>query len=73
VHSYTKSLLAAVPYPDLSRPLDFSALNLEGASDSSDWAPHFRDDEEEDLAHVDLGYGHIVLAKPGVDARELRI
>ena len=72
VHSYTKSLLAAVPYPDLSRPLDFSALNLEGASDSSDWAPHFRDDEE-DLAHVDLGYGHIVLAKPGVDARELRI
>jgi peptide/nickel transport system ATP-binding protein len=73
VHSYTKSLLAAVPYPDLTRPLDFSALNLEGASDSSDWAPHFRDDEEEDLAHVDLGYGHIVLAKPGVDARELRI
>jgi peptide/nickel transport system ATP-binding protein len=72
VHSYTKSLLAAVPYPDLTRPLDFSALNLEGASDSSDWAPHFRDDEE-DLAHVDLGYGHIVLAKPGVDARELRI
>jgi peptide/nickel transport system ATP-binding protein len=72
VHSYTRSLLAAVPYPDLTRPLDFSALNLEGASDSSDWAPHFRDDEE-DLAHVDLGYGHIVLAKPGVDARELRI
>ena len=72
VHSYTRSLLAAVPYPDLSRPLDFSALNLEGASDSSDWAPHFRDDED-DLAHVDLGYGHIVLAKPGVDARELRI
>jgi peptide/nickel transport system ATP-binding protein len=72
VHSYTRSLLAAVPYPDLTRPLDFAALNLEGASDSSDWAPHFRDDED-DLAHVDLGYGHIVLAKPGVDARELRI
>jgi peptide/nickel transport system ATP-binding protein len=72
VHSYTKSLLAAVPYPDLTRPLDFAALNLEGASDAADWAPHFRDDSD-DLAHVDLGYGHIVLAKPGVDARELRI
>ncbi|HUF44100.1 MAG TPA: ABC transporter ATP-binding protein [Aestuariivirgaceae bacterium] len=72
VHSYTRSLLAAVPYPDLSRPLDFAALNLDGASDAADWEPHFRDDED-DLAHVDLGYGHFVLAKPGVDARELRI
>ena len=30
VHPYTRSLLAAVPFPDLDRPLDFSALNAEG-------------------------------------------
>jgi peptide/nickel transport system ATP-binding protein len=73
VHSYTRSLLAAVPYPDLGRPLDFSALHLDGASAADEWEPHFRPDGGDDLAHVDLGYGHIVLAKPGVDARELRL
>ena len=36
-----KSLLAAVPFPDLDRPLDFETLQAGGASDSSAWGPQF--------------------------------
>jgi peptide/nickel transport system ATP-binding protein len=73
VHPYTRSLLAAVPFPDLDRPLDFRTLQLSGASDMSAWGRQFRDDGEEDvLAPVDLGSSHYVLARRTADARELR-
>src|SRR5205807_8283586 len=42
VHPYTRALLAAVPYPDLDRPLDFKVLNLAGASDAKSWEAQFR-------------------------------
>ncbi len=73
VHPYTRSLLAAVPLPDLDRPLDFDTLQIDGASDSSAWAPQFRDDGEEGaLSPADLGGGHLVLARKSVDMAELR-
>ncbi len=73
VHPYTRSLLAAVPFPDLDRPLDFDTLQIDGASDSSAWAPQFRDDGEEGaLSPADLGGGHLVLARKSVDMAELR-
>ncbi len=73
IHSYTRSLLAAVPYPDLARPLEFDTLRLEGASDMSGWAPQFRTEDDEGLLkHVEVAPGHIVLARDQVDARELR-
>jgi len=74
VHSYTRSLLAAVPYPDLARPLDFTSLRLEGASDMSDWAPQFRSEALDggDLHHVEVSSGHFVLARNQADQRELR-
>jgi peptide/nickel transport system ATP-binding protein len=73
VHPYTRSLLAAVPFPDLDRPLDFRTLQLSGASDTSAWGRQFRDDGEEGvLVPVDLGSNHYVLARPTADARELR-
>ena len=73
VHPYTQSLLAAVPFPDLDRPLDFRTLQAGGASDSSVWAAQFRDDGDEDaMSQADLGGGHLVLARRSVDARELR-
>ncbi|MBX3567749.1 MAG: ABC transporter ATP-binding protein [Rhizobiaceae bacterium] len=72
VHPYTKALLAAVPFPDLDRPLDFATLRLTGASDQSVWAPQFRDDGDgSGLAPADLGEGHQVLARRTVDVREL--
>ena len=68
VHPYTQSLLAAVPFPDLDRPLDFKMLQAAGgASDSSAWGPQFRDDGEDDaMSQTDLGGGHLVLARRSV-------
>jgi len=41
VHPYTKALLAAVPTPDLSHPLDFKKLRAEGFSDPARWPEPF--------------------------------
>ncbi len=75
VHPYTRALLAAVPYPDLDRPLDFAVLNLGGASDPSSWGALFQSADEETangLARVDVGEGHFVLARKGTTPLELR-
>ncbi|AUX80254.1 MULTISPECIES: ABC transporter ATP-binding protein [Sinorhizobium] len=73
VHPYTKSLLAAVPYPDLDRKLDFDALQASGCSDQRQWGVQFSDGGEENaLFPADLGGGHYVLARKSADARELR-
>jgi peptide/nickel transport system ATP-binding protein len=74
VHPYTRALMKAVPYPDLDRPLDLSLLCLGGASDESAWAPQFRTDGgAAALRHIELGDGHVVLANPNADVRELRV
>jgi peptide/nickel transport system ATP-binding protein len=73
VHPYTKTLLSAVPFPDLDRPLDLSSLGAGGASDKINWGAQFRDDGDvHELIHADLGGGHLVLARSNADARELR-
>ncbi|UXN58968.1 ABC transporter ATP-binding protein [Phyllobacterium zundukense] len=73
VHPYTRSLLAAVPFPDLDRPLDFETLKMGGASDQRSWGAQFAGDgDSETLAPADLGGGHLVLAHRNADARELR-
>jgi peptide/nickel transport system ATP-binding protein len=71
VHPYTKALLAAVPYPDLKRPLDYKVLNLGGASDENSWSPAFRLNGAAPAA-IDLGNEHVVLAHQNADLRELR-
>ncbi len=72
VHPYTRSLLAAVPFPDLDRQLDFAALNSEGAAAKQKWGPQFSEGGDGELAYADLGGGHFVRARRGIDARELR-
>ena len=73
VHSYTRTLLAAVPYPDLARPLNLGTLRIEGASDMTDWDEAFRDEPGgEELDHVDIGEGHLVLARKSINLAELR-
>ena len=73
IHPYTRALLAAVPFPDLDRPLDFAMLKSNGATDKDAWAPQFRDDDDDDaLAPADLGGGHFVLARRSAGARELQ-
>jgi peptide/nickel transport system ATP-binding protein len=72
IHPYTRALLAAVPYPDLDRPLDFKLLNLGGASDASAWEGPFRSAKNENaLAHRDLGGDHLVLARRDATLQEL--
>jgi peptide/nickel transport system ATP-binding protein len=71
-HAYTRSLLKAVPYADLDRPLDFDVLSLKGASDMAQWPAAFRHDGEPDsLMPIDMGEGHFVLARRNADMREL--
>ncbi|KQS73041.1 ABC transporter ATP-binding protein [Rhizobium sp. Leaf371] len=73
VHPYTKALLAAVPFPDLDRPLDFVALGASGASDKTRWNAAFRPGESDTgLAPADLGNGHWVLASRNADVKELQ-
>ena len=73
VHPYTRSLLKAVPFADLDRPLDFEHLARGSASDVSLWGEAFRDNGEHGVLSVfDLGEGHQVLARKNADLQELR-
>ena len=69
-HPYTKALLKSVPFADLDRKLDFKLAATGGASDQSHWPAGFRHEPGHPLAHLDLGAGHFVLARPGADVRE---
>ena len=72
IHPYTKSLLAAVPFPDLDRPLDFKTIGKISATGKFDWGKQFRDDDNGQMITADLGGGHLVLANANADVRELR-
>ncbi len=72
VHPYTRSLLAAVPVPDLDHRLDFRLLAGKSASNPERWGAAFRDEGRPDsLKPIDLGQGHLVLARPEANVREL--
>ena len=73
VHPYTRKLIAAIPVPDLDRPLDFATLGKKGGGEFGDWGRQFSQNRDEDaLTHADLGNGHLVLARRNIDVRELR-
>ncbi len=69
IHPYTRALLAAVPFPDIDRPLDYGTLKLGGASDTSAWPGHF---VGSDLAPTKLGDDHYVLAQRSSNVKELQ-
>ncbi|MFO1127701.1 MAG: ABC transporter ATP-binding protein [Rhodospirillales bacterium] len=62
VHPYTQALLAAVPFPDPDRRLDFSRLMDGRASDPAAWPPPFTDPGDAPMGMIDLGEGHRVRA-----------
>ena len=70
-HPYTRRLIAAVPIPDLDRPLNLDSLDISKKA-TQNWHPAFVQDEGERLTQVDLGGGHFVLAKPQSTIRELQ-
>ena len=73
VHPYTRSLLAAVPFPDLDRPLDYDTLSLSGASDDTLWPEAFkRDTGNGELTPIKVSDGHMVLANSQTSVKELR-
>ncbi len=72
-HPYTRTLLAAVPFPDLDRPLDYSVLQLGTASDPRSWPRSFsRGEEDAPLVPASLGEDHYVLARADARAEDLR-
>jgi len=72
-HPYTKALLSAVPFADLDRPLDFSEVTATGAADRARWGETFTArSQSEPLEFLDLGDGHLVLARPTAEISELK-
>jgi peptide/nickel transport system ATP-binding protein len=68
LHPYTKALLAAVPEPDVAKPLDFDALMAGKTSDPSAWpAPFTLGAEPTEL--VDLGQDHSVRMNANADVQ----
>ncbi|MEP6968789.1 MAG: ABC transporter ATP-binding protein [Betaproteobacteria bacterium] len=72
LHPYTKTLLAAVPDPDLDRKLDFQALMDGKASNPSQWPVPFRLDGSQRVGMIDIGNQHFVRAHADVDISELK-
>jgi peptide/nickel transport system ATP-binding protein len=71
-HPYTRALLAAVPFPDLDRPLDFETLLKTGASDSRAWPPAFRDEGDPGtLALRTVAQDHAVLIRTDAVVEEV--
>ena len=73
VHPYTRTLLAAVPYPDLDRRLDFASVGASSINASESWSPAFKASVggTGSMTPVDLGGGHFVLANRSADIGEL--
>ncbi len=67
VHPYTKKLLAGRTTPNLDHPLDFAAIGKPSSESRKNWARQFQEETPGDLAHADLGQGHLVLARRNVD------
>ncbi len=59
-HPYTQALLAAVPDPDIDRPLDFARLKSDRYSDPSAWPGEYRLLPDRDHAMVEVEPGHFV-------------
>ena len=72
VHPYTRALLAAVPKPDPSSPLNLTALMEGKASNPADWPAPFTVDSNGDAIMIDLGDGHQVRATEACDVGALR-
>ena len=70
-HPYTKSLLAAVPFPDLDRLLDFEKVKFSSSHGAADWGDAFCGSDTGKLMSIEIEKGHFVLANENSSKREL--
>ena len=70
-HPYTRSLLQAVPHPDLAKPLDFETITTSGGSAPNQWPTVFQLDAGSDSQWLDLGQGHRVRARANANPGEI--
>ncbi len=66
-HPYTRALLAAVPVPDPSRPLDIAAVGRSAALAEASWPLAYQETADHPAGLVDLGGGHMVRMRQGAD------
>jgi len=71
IHPYTRALLSAVPHPELSQPLDFSAITDGAASEPSLWQAPFTVDGEAAMTFLALGDGHFVRVAANCNPSEI--
>ena len=70
-HCYTQALMAAVPYPDLDRKLDFNKLGGFDGPDPMYWPRPFSLRPGTPMVFLDLGDGHEVLVHEGTGHEDL--
>ncbi|MDH3579707.1 MAG: ABC transporter ATP-binding protein [Hyphomicrobiales bacterium] len=71
VHHYTRALMAAVPYADINRPLDFGSLTAGDGMNPALWPSPFTFQPGEKMEFLDLGDEHKVLVTRGATRKEL--
>lgn len=71
-HPYTKSLLSAVPYPDLDRLLDFENIKYTSSMEADDWGDAFKPSQDAGMENIKIDDGHFVLANCNCNVSELR-
>ena len=62
LHPYTQALMAAVPYPDPDRPLDFAEISLGRQSNPAAWPGVFAPQGGADPPMLEAEPGHLVRA-----------
>ena len=71
LHPYTQALFSAVPHPELSQPLNFTAITESSASDPSSWPAPFTIDGINRTEFLDLGDGHFIRVSAGCKPSDL--
>lgn len=62
LHPYTKSLIAAVPFPDPGKPLDFSVVAAGRKSNPSEWDDPFGERDQVEPGLIPVGADHFIRA-----------
>ncbi len=71
VHCYTRALMAAVPYADLGRPLDFDSLKAGDGMKPDAWPRPFTFEPGQPMTFLQLGDEHEVLVADGATLKDL--